>query len=172
MGKYQRILKKPWPYWVGGIILGILNVIMLFFTDEAMRLSSGFLYWGSYVLEKIGFDVESWYYFTNYDDIFRTDGDLLNNFYTILIVSVILGSLISILLASEFKIKRIKNKKQLFFGLTGGILMGYGTRIAFGCNLGAFFSAIPSMSAHGWVFGVFMIIGAWIGSKILIKYIL
>ncbi|MFW5647507.1 MAG: YeeE/YedE thiosulfate transporter family protein [Candidatus Alkaliphilus sp. MAG34] len=50
--------------------------------------------------------------------------------------------------------------------------MGYGTRLSFGCNIGAYFSAIPSLSLHGWVFGTFMFVGAWIGSKILFKYIL
>lgn len=25
-------LKKPWPYWIGGILLGILNVALLVIT--------------------------------------------------------------------------------------------------------------------------------------------
>lgn len=168
----EKIYKKPWPYWIGGIILGILNILLLIFADRAIRMSTGFLYWGTYALKLMGINVEDWYYFTQYDDIFLENESLINNFYTVIIIAVILGSLFSILLASEFKIKKIKNKKQLLFGLFGGVLMGYGTRIAFGCNLGAFFSAIPSLSLHGWVFGIFMLLGAYIGSKILIKFIL
>mgnify|MGYP000591478547 CR=1 FL=1 len=33
----------------------------------------------------------------------------------------------------------------------GGVLMGYGARIAFGCNVGAFFSGIASGSLHDWL---------------------
>ncbi|MBS4538046.1 YeeE/YedE family protein [Clostridium sp. D2Q-11] len=172
MKNLEKIYKKPWPYWIGGIILGILNIFLLLFVGKSMRMSTGFLYWGSYILDKIGVDLDSWYYFSQFDDVFRNNESLINNFYTVIIIAAIIGSLFSILLASEFKVKKVKSKKQLFFGLFGGILMGYGTRIAFGCNLGAFFSAIPSLSLHGWVFGIFMFVGAYIGSKILIKFIL
>ena len=33
----------------------------------------------------------------------------------------------------------------------GGLLMGYGARLAFGCNIGAYFGGIASFSLHGWV---------------------
>ena len=31
--------------------------------------------------------------------------------------------------------------------------MGYGARIAFGCNIGAYFGGIASFSLHGWLWG-------------------
>ena len=48
--------------------------------------------------------------------------------------------------------------------------MGYGARLAGGCNIGALFSAISSMSVSGWVFAFFLFIGAFIGSKLLAKF--
>ena len=48
--------------------------------------------------------------------------------------------------------------------------MGYGARLAGGCNIGALFSAIGSMSVSGWVFAFFLFIGAFIGSKLLAKF--
>lgn len=167
----EYIFKKPWPYWVGGISLGLLNVVLLSLVGTTYKISAGFLLWGVGILEKIGIDISNWNYFKQ-NDILDYQGNLFKNDYTIIIFGIILGSLLATLLASEFKIKKIKNKNQLIFGLFGGILMGYGTRISFGCNIGAFFSAIPSFSLHGWVFGLFMFVGAFIGSKILIKYIL
>jgi hypothetical protein len=41
--------------------------------------------------------------------------------------------------------------------------MGYGARLAFGCNIGAFFSGIASGSLHGWVWFVFGLIGSVLG---------
>ena len=35
--------------------------------------------------------------------------------------------------------------------------MGYGARLAMGCNIGGFFSAIPSLALNGWVFGLGLI---------------
>jgi hypothetical protein len=45
--------------------------------------------------------------------------------------------------------------------------MGYGAGIAMGCTIGAFFSSIPSLAVNGWVFAVFLGVGAWIGTLII-----
>lgn len=100
-----------------------------------------------------------------------TNHNAFINKYTILNMGVIMGSLIATLMASQFKLKKVKSKKQLIFALLGGIMMGYGTRLALGCNIGAFFSGIPSFSLHAWVFGIFTILGAWVGCKILIRFL-
>jgi uncharacterized protein len=47
-------------------------------------------------------------------------------------------------------------------GLVVG-LMGYGARIAFGCNIGAYFGGIASFSLHGWLWGVMAIVGTYVG---------
>jgi len=47
----------------------------------------------------------------------------------------------------------------------GGVLMGYGAGIAMGCTIGAFFSGIPSLALNGWVFALFLGIGAWVGTQ-------
>jgi uncharacterized protein len=66
--------------------------------------------------------------------------------------------------------KKIKNKKQFLLALLGGIMMGYGTRLTAGCTIGAFFSGIPSFSLHAWVFGIFVMLGAWVGVKFLVRF--
>lgn len=169
---YERIFKKPWPYWLGGSLLALLNISLLALTGSSWRITSGFFYWGAYMLEKIGLRPREWHYFLVYSNGPKAGEGLLNNDASILNLAVIVGSLLAVLLSSEFKFKPLKNKKQAFFALGGGLVMGYATRISFGCNIGAYFSAIPSFSLHGWVFGAFMFLGAWIGCKLLYKYLL
>jgi uncharacterized membrane protein YedE/YeeE len=48
--------------------------------------------------------------------------------------------------------------------------MGYGARLALGCNIGAFYSGISSLALSGWVFAIGLFIGAIFGSKLLVKY--
>lgn len=172
LGLKDKLLKKPWPYWVGGVILAFLNLLLLFTTGSAWKISTSFLYLGAGLLDKIGFKTSDWHYFNAYGNQLKLGETYFNNSLIVMAIAMIFGSLISVLFASEFKFKKIKNKKQIVVALIGGILMGYGTRLSFGCNIGAYFSAIPSLSLHGWVFGVFMFVGAWAGSKILFKYIL
>jgi hypothetical protein len=54
----------------------------------------------------------------------------------------------------------------LLAAILGGLLMGYGARLAFGCNIGAFFSGVASFSLHGWLWIVFALLGTWIGVKL------
>ena len=170
---YEKIFKKPWPYITGAVLLAVLNIVLLITTGAPWRVTSGFLYLGAWILELIGIEPSSWYYFNiNSGDILLNGESFINNSYIVMNCAIILGALLGALWASEFKIRKIKNKKQLFFALAGGVLMGYGSRLSFGCNIGSYFSAIPSFSLHGWVFAMFMFVGAWIGSNILIKYLL
>jgi hypothetical protein len=48
----------------------------------------------------------------------------------------------------------------------GGITMGYGARLAGGCNIGAYFSGIASFSLHGWVWGVMALLGTFGGLRL------
>lgn len=86
-------------------------------------------------------------------------------------IAVIIGSLIATLFASQFNIK-IKNRKQVIIALIGGIIMGYGARLASGCNIGSFLIGISSFSLHGWIYWIFITLGAFIGTLILKKFIL
>ncbi len=53
----------------------------------------------------------------------------------------------------------------LMGALIGSLLMGYGSRIAYGCNIGACFSGIASMSLHGWLWIAFALIGSTLGVR-------
>lgn len=170
-----KYLKKPWPYWVGGILLGVMNVVLLALVGFSWQITSGFLLWGVGILQWFGLDPFSWEYFSHFQSYYGpiiAHKNVFINQYTILNIGVILGSLAATLLASQFKWKKIKNKKQLILALIGGIMMGYGTRLAVGCNIGAFFSGIPSFSLHAWVFGIFVILGAGVGVKLLVRFLL
>jgi uncharacterized membrane protein YedE/YeeE len=45
-------------------------------------------------------------------------------------------------------------------------LLGYGARLAYGCNIGAYFSGIASSSVHGWVWLVFAFTGSALGTAL------
>ena len=77
------------------------------------------------------------------------------------------GALVSALMAKEFKIRTPNNYKRYIQSLGGGIMMGFSASLGIGCTIGAFFSAISSLSLSGWVFGISLFGGAFIGTKII-----
>ena len=56
--------------------------------------------------------------------------------------------------------------KQWAVGLLAGLVMGYSSRLAFGCNVGAMLSGISTGSLHGWIWLPLAFAGTLIGLKI------
>lgn len=167
---YKKFLKEPWPYTAGAVLLGLLNIAMLAFTGEAWGITSSFAAWSARIYQALGGYPEAWFYFQQNGKEAALSGGFLKDMQSVSNIGIIFGALLATLLASQFRIKKIKSWRQVIAAILGGLMMGYGSRIAFGCNIGALFSGVASMSLHGWVYWVFIFIGAWLGSKLLVNY--
>src|SRR5690625_2632745 len=56
--------------------------------------------------------------------------------------------------------------KQWLIGIIAGFLLGYSSRLAFGCNIGAMLSGISTGSLHGWIWVPVAFCGSLIGVRI------
>lgn len=56
--------------------------------------------------------------------------------------------------------------KQWLVGIIAGFLLGYSSRLAFGCNIGAMLSGISTGSLHGWLWVPLAFCGSLIGVRI------
>lgn len=77
---------------------------------------------------------------------------------------IILGAMVMARLNNEFKFKLPKGE-LIAWGLIGGMLMGFGSRPALGCNIGAFFIRVAGGDPSGWLYGTGMVAGAFAGVK-------
>lgn len=170
---FKAVVIDAWPYFLGAVLLGLLNIALFYLTESPWGVTGPFSYWGAWVAKALGVSVNDWAYFAKgtfhnkalSQGFFAQPGSLTN-------LGIVVGALLASLAASQFKVKKIKSLAQVVAAISGGLLMGYGARLAFGCNIGALFSGIASSSLHGWMFLFFMFFGAWIGSKILVKYLM
>ncbi|MDC0477298.1 FAD-dependent oxidoreductase [Pelagibacteraceae bacterium] len=80
-------------------------------------------------------------------------------------IGIILGALIGSALSGKITKFTSVNKKLVLAAVIGGLFMGYGARLAFGCNIGALFGGIASGSLHGWVWFLFAFLGSIVGVK-------
>jgi hypothetical protein len=81
-------------------------------------------------------------------------------------IGIILGAMIMALLHKEFGFKKPVGWAWLL-GFLGGVLMGFGSRVALGCNIGGFFIRVAGGDPNGWLFFIGMIISALIVVKII-----
>lgn len=167
---YKLWFKDAIPYITGAVLLSVLQIVTFTTTGNPWGIAGILTNWGAWMFEAVGGSVDNWYYFSSPGAQATLASGFLNNAGSWRNIGIILGALFAVLMASSFKIKKIKSWRQVIAAVLGGLLMGYGARIAFGCNIGALFSGIASLSVSGWVFAVFLLLGAIVGSKLLVKY--
>jgi uncharacterized membrane protein YedE/YeeE len=152
--QYAAVFGRPWPVWGAAILIATINVFLFAF-DRPWTASDGLRNWGDWILRGVGIAhradlVAPWLY----------SGSLID-------LGVLLGGLTAALLAREFAV-RVPPRGEAVKGLGGGLLMGIGAILAFGCNIGGFFSAVSALSLAG--FG--MMLGLGVGAFLGLRYLL
>lgn len=166
---FKAILVQPWTYLTGAVLLAVLAASLLNATGSVWGVTTALTYWAAWAWNLIGGDTHQWAYFKEASRAFNAPNLwFFNDAGTLIDVGLVFGALVATLLASQFKIKHVKSGRQVAAAILGGLLMGFGARLSFGCNIGALFSGVPSMSLHGWVFMLFIFLGAMVGSKLLV----
>ncbi len=79
-------------------------------------------------------------------------------------LALIGGAAVMALLQNEFKFKKT-TVELATWAIIGGSLMGIGSRLGLGCNVGAFFVRVSQGDPSGWLFGLGMIAGAFVGVR-------
>jgi hypothetical protein len=77
-----------------------------------------------------------------------------------------IGALIASAAGGAWTLHRRVPWRLALGSVLGGIAMGYGARLAGGCNIGAYFSGIASFSLHGWIWGVMALLGTFVGLRL------
>lgn len=167
---YVMVFKNPFTYVTGAVLLSILQIALFAYSGNPWGVSGTFANWGAWLYRLFGGNVDKWFYFSSSGAQQTLDAGILNHSGSLMNFGVIAGAGLATLLASQFKFKKIKSIRQVVAAVLGGLLMGYGARLAGGYNVGALFSSISSLSLSGWVFAAFLLVGAYIGSKLLAKF--
>jgi hypothetical protein len=160
-----RVFRGAWPLWVGALLLAVLNLGVLLVKGSPWGVTSAFALWGSKAAANLGIaDPASWDYFAG-DKASSLQASVLGDATSLTNFGIIIGALIASALAGAFSLHRRVPAGMAVGAIVGGVLMGYGARLAYGCNIGAYLGGISSLSLHGWVWGVVAILGTWVGLK-------
>ena len=163
-----------WNLYIYAVILGILSGLLLYST---YILAGKGTYWGITTGEsKLGgllwaYTIDPSIGSTLYYKIFKLTNPLQDNTQMI-VIGILLGGLIGALATSEFGIKHFPNSWMLLQAIVGGFLLGYGARLALGCNIGNYLSAWASAGLNAITFTIGMIPGVWLGTLVVEKLFL
>jgi uncharacterized membrane protein YedE/YeeE len=162
----SRWLRGPWPLIVGAVGLAAVNVATLTLAGRPWGVTSGFALWGSKAAAALGLDVAAWPYWQRPGPAAALQTSVFGNITSIMNFGIILGALGAAGLAGRFApVWRIP-PRSLVAAVVGGLLLGYGARIAYGCNIGAYFSGLSSASLHGWLWFAAAFTGNALGARL------
>jgi uncharacterized membrane protein YedE/YeeE len=161
-----RVLRGPWPLVAGAVALALLNFLTLYLAGRPWGITSAFALWGSKIAAATGFDVASWPYWSTPARQAELNGSVFNDVTSVMDFGIVLGALLAAALAGRFAPVWRVPLRSAIAAVVGGLLLGYGARLAYGCNIGAYFSGIASGSLHGWVWLVAAFFGNVLGTRL------
>ncbi|MCR6096465.1 YeeE/YedE family protein [Salipaludibacillus agaradhaerens] len=160
----KRVIRGSWPILIAAVLLAVLNAATLMLRGQPWGITGAFALWGSKIAQFIGIDVASWGYWqgaraSSLDQSIFFDSTSVMNF------GLIIGAFMATTAGGLFSFKKKIPLKLILASVIGGLLMGYGARLAFGCNIGAYFGGIASFSVHGWIWMIFALLGSLLAIK-------
>jgi len=116
--------------------------------------------WFGWLFNKLGWD-------NTHNIFFGLENGIPNPLFNLagwMSISLIAGAAVMALLHDEWKFKK-PTLELAGWAIIGGTLMGLGARLGLGCNVGAFFVRTANGDVSGWLFGLGMFGGAYLGVR-------
>ncbi len=167
---YKSFFIDGWSVGLGGAVLGGLAVIM-FIVKKPFGVTGGIFELTNTALVETGIGPQVLKGLDDLGGCVGSGGETLLTAGIAMTFGTIVGSVIGSTASGEFKLRIPPTPIRYLQGIGGGIFMGYGSGLAIGCTIGALFSSIPSLSLSGWVFGLSLTLGSFIGTKIIKRMI-
>ena len=158
----QQYLVRFWSPGPAVIAAGVLSAYYFGLTGTFWAVTGEFTRWGGHALQFAGVELSNCGYFK----IIGLQGTPLTRIDGVMIIGMFVGCFSAALWANNVKLRHPTHRIRVFQALAGGIIAGFGARLAMGCNLAAFFTGIPQFSLHAWFFAIATAIGSLAGAKV------
>jgi uncharacterized membrane protein YedE/YeeE len=157
---------RPQPVIViGAIAIGLLSIAVFALGRHPWSVTFGFTLWGGKIASALGADLST-AEFWQWPGPRRALADsVLSDTSSLTDFGMILGAMAAAAVR-PFARTPWPQARSLAAAAIGGLLMGYGARLGFGCNIGAFVGGVASGSLHGWIWFVAALGGCALGIRL------
>lgn len=166
----QRLVFGPWPLSWGVLGLGLLSFLTLLVAHHPWSITFAFGLWGAKIFTALGGDVSGWAYWSSGYPARALETSVLADATSVMDFGIILGAMLAAGLAGSFAPAKKLRINLVLASVAGGLLLGYGARLAFGCNIGGMFGGIASGSLHGWLWLLAGFSGAIVGVRLRLLF--
>lgn len=150
---------------LGAVALAMLATLNLLIAGQPWGVVYGFGLWAAKIATATGlFDPTANAFWSQAGNAQRLSEMVLMDITSITNIGILGGALWVSARASSNS--QPLTTTQWIVGLLAGFLMGYSSRLAFGCNIGAMLSGISTGSVHGWIWVPLAFAGTLIGVRV------
>jgi len=153
--------------WVwGAVALAVLAALNLTIAGQPWGVVYGFGLWAAKLAQATGsFDAAGNAFWSQAGNAQRLSQSLLLDVTSITNIGILGGALWIAARRREASARPL-SARQWLIGLLAGFVLGYSSRMAFGCNIGAMLSGVSTGSLHGWIWMPVAFAGTLIGVRL------
>jgi uncharacterized membrane protein YedE/YeeE len=158
--------KPPARILVGAVLIGLLSIGVFAAGHHPWSVTFGFTVWGAKLAALAGYDFSGAEFWQWAGPRHALGDSILGDTSSLTDLGMIFGAMAAAAATAPFAGKPWPPLGSLLAAAIGGLLMGWGARLGFGCNIGAFVGGLASGSLHGWVWFAAALPGCWIGIRL------
>jgi uncharacterized membrane protein YedE/YeeE len=153
-------------YVIGGLAIGVLCVAVFLAGGHPWSVTFGYTVWGAKAATALGFDLSHSAFWQWPGPKHALAASVLSDTSSLTDFGMIFGAMAAAAASTPFARASWPPAKSLLAAGIGGLLMGWGARLGFGCNIGALVGGIASGSLHGWVWLLAALPGCLVGIRL------
>jgi len=126
----------------------------------------GYTIWGAKIFSALGYDFSHANFWQWPGNKQALTSSVLSDTSSLTDFGMLFGAMAAAAATKPFAATAWPPLKSLLAAGVGGLLMGWGARLGFGCNIGVFVGGVASGSLHGWVWFAAALPGCLIGIRL------
>ena len=163
VGSGRKWLERRWLW--GAAALAALATLNLLLAGQPWGVVYGFGLWAAKLAVGLGaFEPAANAFWSQAGNAQRLSQTVLLDVTSITNIGILAGALW--VAAKAPPAAKPLTARQWAIGLAAGFVMGYSSRLAFGCNVGAMLSGISTGSLHGWLWVPLAFAGTVVGVRL------
>ena len=147
------------------LTIAVLCWLVFALSGHPWGVTFGFTLWGAKIAAALGVPVDGFAFWQWPGPRRALDHSVLADVSSLMDFGMVLGAGAMAAAGGALRRQDWPPARQLVGAALGGVLMGIGARLGFGCNIGAFLAGIASGSLHGWIWFVMAMAGSWVGIR-------
>jgi uncharacterized membrane protein YedE/YeeE len=153
-------------YIIGGFTIGLLCIAVFIAGGHPWSVTFGYTVWGAKAATALGFDLSHAAFWQWPGPKRALSESVLSDTSSLTDFGMLFGAMAAAAASKPFAATAWPPVKSILAAGIGGLLMGWGARLGFGCNIGAFVGGVASGSLHGWVWFAACLPGCLIGIRL------